>query len=81
MTERQDTLLRPLLSFGKASILDYAQEKNILYNEDSTNEDVEYVRNRVRHEILPQMEKINPMVRETLSSFSEYARELDYMTE
>lgn len=81
MVERQDALLRPLLSFGKAAILTYARENNIIYNEDSTNEDVEYVRNRVRHEILPQMEKINPMIRETLSNFSEYTRELDSMIE
>lgn len=81
MAERQDTLLRPLLGFGKSAILSYARENTIAYNEDCTNEDVEYVRNRVRHEILPQMEKINPMVRETLSNFSEYARELDDMVE
>ncbi len=81
MTERQGTLLRPLLDVGKSEIRSYAETEGIEYREDSTNLDSQYVRNRVRNEILPQMEKINPSVRETLADFSEYASQLDRMME
>jgi tRNA(Ile)-lysidine synthase len=79
--ERQGVLLRPLLAIEKSKLLSYAQKNAISFREDSTNEDLEYVRNRVRHEIIPQMEIINPMVRKTLANFAGYARELDQMTE
>jgi len=66
---------------GKSELMNYARKNAILYREDGTNEDLAYVRNRVRHEIIPQMEKINPIVRETLANFAAYARELDHMIE
>lgn len=81
MSERQDSLLRPLLSVGKVELLEYARTNGIEFREDSTNADSEYVRNRVRNEILPQMEAINPMVRDTLADFAGYARSLDIMVE
>lgn len=81
MMERQDSLLRPLLSVGKAELLEYARVHGLHYREDSTNADSEYVRNRVRNDIIPQMEAINPMVRDTLADFAEYARSLDRMVE
>lgn len=81
MAERQGTLLRPLLETGKSEIRSYAGSRGIEFREDSTNADSQYVRNRVRNEILPQMEAINPMVRDTLSDFSAYAEKLDRMIE
>lgn len=81
MSERQDSLLRPLLSVGKTELLEYARSHGIEFREDATNADSEYVRNRVRNEILPQMEAINPMVRDTLADFAKYARSLDGMIE
>ena len=74
-------LLRPLLDCTKSTIQTYASGMNIEYREDSTNEDSRYVRNRVRNEILPQMEQINPNVRDTLAHFATYAGQLDRMME
>jgi tRNA(Ile)-lysidine synthase len=81
MAERQGTLLRPLLEASKASIRSFAETRGIAYREDSTNADSRYVRNRVRNDILPQMEAINPSVRDTLADFAEYAGKLDRMVE
>lgn len=59
-------IVRPLLSFSRAQLDDYAQEYGLLFREDSTNAEVEFVRNKIRHQILPVLEKINPGIRQTL---------------
>ena len=81
MMERQGVLLRPLLDCTKSAIQAYASSMNIEYREDSTNADSRYIRNRIRNEILPQMEIINPKVRDTLTNFATYAGQLDRMME
>ncbi len=79
--ERQGVLLRPLLTLKKSEIREYAESVGIGFREDSSNEDSKYLRNRIRNEILPQMEQINPSVRDTIADFAVYAKELDAMME
>lgn len=55
-------IVRPLLDVTKENILTYLAAKHILYCVDSTNEDVQYQRNRIRHRIIPELEVINPNV-------------------
>lgn len=45
-------VIRPLLGFTKAEILGYAKTNNLKWREDSTNNNDEYLRNYVRHQIL-----------------------------
>ncbi len=47
-------VLRPLLPFDKAGIITYAGLRNLPYREDSTNSDLRFSRNFVRHELMPQ---------------------------
>jgi tRNA(Ile)-lysidine synthase TilS/MesJ len=70
-----------LLSITKLEIREYAQEHTIPYREDITNSDLHYPRNRIRGHIIPEMEAINPNIRETLSDFAKYARDLDVLME
>ena len=56
--KENDKILRPLLEYSKAEIIKYAKENNIKYREDSSNTDIKYVRNYIRHEILPRLEEI-----------------------
>ena len=49
-------LVRPLLDYPKSQILDYAVTNSIEWREDSTNCDVRYTRNHIRHNILPRMD-------------------------
>lgn len=51
---RRDAIIRPLLPFTKAEILTYANLQGLPYREDSTNTDISFSRNFVRHELLPQ---------------------------
>ena len=53
-------VVRPLLDVTKENLLAYIGTKHISYCVDSTNEDVRYQRNRIRHRIIPELEAINP---------------------
>ena len=48
-------LIRPLLSFSKNEIKDYAVDHQLTWFEDSTNQSNDVLRNRIRHEIVPQL--------------------------
>ncbi|HEX9153534.1 MAG TPA: tRNA lysidine(34) synthetase TilS [Candidatus Saccharimonadales bacterium] len=48
-------VLRPLLHTPKCEIMDYARSHSIKWHEDSTNQSDQYLRNYVRHHILPKL--------------------------
>ena len=52
--------IRPLLKVTREEIETYLRQQKIPWMTDSTNQELEYTRNRIRHKILPEMEKINP---------------------
>lgn len=68
---RNGHIIRPLLPFSKAELMQYATEKRIPWREDSSNSGVEYRRNRIRHEIIPLLKTLNPSIAETLVRFGE----------
>ena len=47
--------LRPLLTMTKVEVVNYAIEHHLNWNEDSTNENMRYLRNRIRHQIVPML--------------------------
>ena len=51
---------RPLLPFTKKEITAYAEKNNFAWQEDSSNQKDAYLRNHIRHNIIPEFEKINP---------------------
>ncbi len=57
MLPKKDGIIRPLLFAERRDIENYLQQKNITYCQDSTNEEMEYSRNRLRHDILPLIER------------------------
>lgn len=63
---RQQDIIRPLLAIRHADALNYCQRHHIIPVEDSTNSDTRFLRNRIRHELLPDLEAINPGFRATL---------------
>lgn len=64
---------RPLLPLSKVSLVRYAIDNNLSWKEDSTNDDVRYTRNYIRHGILP---KLDTKSRKKLVALSEKQREL-----
>src|SRR5690606_19306938 len=57
-----EKVIRPLLRFSRQEIEAFAREKRIHWREDSSNVDSKYMRNRIRHQIIPIMESINPQL-------------------
>ena len=54
------TIFRPLLDVSREDINSYVEENALPYVEDETNTDTVYTRNRLRHELLPLLEKLSP---------------------
>ena len=61
-------IFRPLLSVPKSEIMDYLQLRKLEYSEDSTNSDTDYLRNDIRHNIMPL---ISDTERDILSRIAE----------
>jgi tRNA(Ile)-lysidine synthase len=66
MAARTDDLARPLLTITHAEAVMYCAERGWEPRHDETNDDLIYQRNRVRHELLPALERYNPNLRQTL---------------
>lgn len=70
------TIIRPLLSVRRAELELYLRNLNQPWREDSSNQDFRMARNRVRHRVLPMMEReLNPSIQETLADTAEIARD------
>lgn len=67
IANKNGNIIRPLLCFNRAEIDDYVKENNISYREDLSNSDTKYTRNLIRHTIIPELEKINSALIETLN--------------
>ena len=55
-----DTIARPLLNFSRSEILEYAIAKGLQWREDSSNAETKYLRNKIRHEIVPLLKELHP---------------------
>ncbi len=74
------SIIRPLLKTRRKLLESYLREIGQDWREDSSNRDLRHARNRVRHGIVPRLERtLNPAVRETLGETADIARsEEDY---
>lgn len=52
-------IVRPLLVFSREEIKQFALENNIDWREDASNEATKYVRNKIRHQIIPKLKELN----------------------
>jgi tRNA(Ile)-lysidine synthase len=76
----EGVIIRPLIETARADIETYLTSKGIGWIEDSTNELREIQRNRIRLDLIPELETYNPRIRETLSRTSDIMRiEEDYI--
>ncbi|MDD2510453.1 MAG: tRNA lysidine(34) synthetase TilS [Syntrophomonas sp.] len=78
---RKGQLLRPLLALSKAEIVHYLDENQIPYCLDQSNKDLSFLRNRIRCELIPYLQKAyNPRIIESLNQLAGIARdENDYL--
>jgi tRNA(Ile)-lysidine synthase len=68
-------VIRPLLDCPKEELLLFLKESGVSFQTDRSNRSVRFTRNRVRHELLPWIEKnLNPSIRETLAVLAKRVR-------
>lgn len=57
---QNELVIRPLLNFSRQQILDYAHANEIAWREDSSNASDYYLRNKIRHDLVPILKELNP---------------------
>jgi tRNA(Ile)-lysidine synthase len=72
----EERIVRPLIEIDRAEVLGYLQSAGHAWREDSSNRNLALARNRLRHEVLPQLEREgNPGLAARLSQVAEWARD------
>jgi len=68
------TLVRPLIRVRRQAVEDWLRAHHQPWQEDSSNQDLRHVRNRIRHQLLPRLSRFNPRLVETACEMAEIAR-------
>lgn len=72
-----ENIVRPLLPFTRAQIEAFAKQEDIIWREDASNASRKYLRNKLRHEVVPILKEINPQLldsfQNTLSNLNDTA--------
>ena len=71
---RRDGVIRPLIDVSRAEVLAFLERAGLSYDRDETNENPRFSRVRVRAEVLPVLERMNPCVRRSLARLATAAR-------
>ncbi len=75
--EGEVTILRPLLPFSRAQLQVYAGQRSLRWREDASNIDVVFLRNRIRHELMPLLRtRFNPAFEQSLLRLATIAAQL-----
>ena len=72
---KQGMIIRPLLFANKKMIREYAEENKLAWREDSSNLTDKYLRNNIRHHIIPALKKLNVGFEKTLSKELSYFKD------
>ncbi len=68
-------LIKPLLGLSRQEIIEYAAAQGLQYRSDSSNASPDHTRNRIRHELIPLLEKsFNPQIRDAILRLAEQCR-------
>lgn len=73
--EANKSILRPMLPFSRQDILEYAKENNIFWREDSSNASDKYLRNKIRHHIVPLLKELHPTFLDNFIKTQEYLKQ------
>lgn len=66
--EINNRFVRPLLPFSREQIVDYAKANKLEWRVDSSNASTKYLRNKLRHEVIPILKEINPSLLQSFQS-------------
>ena len=67
-------IVRPLIEIERSEVRQFLLQRGLAWREDSTNSSLQFARNRIRHELLPQIAREwNPAIGETLANTADWA--------
>ncbi|WP_406683434.1 tRNA lysidine(34) synthetase TilS [Seonamhaeicola sp. MEBiC1930] len=66
--EINNKFVRALLPFSRENVIDYAKANNLIWRVDSSNASTKYLRNKLRHEVIPILKEINPSLLQSYQS-------------
>jgi len=77
----KNVIIRPLLNTSRKEILEYLKANKLKYRTDITNKDIKIFRNKIRHRLIPYLEKnYNPNIKKTLADMAlVIADDYDYL--
>lgn len=73
--QRRDAIIRPMLNVSREEVLEYLQENRLPHREDGTNREDNCLRNRLRHHVMPLLQKENPALLGSLGQMTELLRQ------
>jgi tRNA(Ile)-lysidine synthase len=74
-----DRVIRPLLRFSRQEIETYAKQNAVAWREDSSNASTKYLRNKIRHDLIPVLKDINPDFLRSFQTTQAYLQEAQQM--
>jgi tRNA(Ile)-lysidine synthase len=79
--EKNENIIRPLLQFSRQEIEEYGQANEIQWREDSSNTSDKYLRNKIRHHLVPMLKELNPNFLSAFHKTQNYLQEAQDMVE
>ena len=79
--ERNQNIIRPFLKFSRETILHYANSKNWVWREDQSNSNTKYLRNKIRHEVVPILKTINPNITEQVYKTTMFLKDTQHLVD
>lgn len=70
--EINGNIIRPLLPYTRMNLQEYATSKSIQWREDSSNASTKYIRNKIRHQIVPLLKELHPTFMENFKVTQEH---------
>lgn len=79
--QQNEQIIRPLLVFSRADIENYAKDNNIKWREDSSNASDKYLRNKIRHHVVPILKGLNPTFLDSFQKTQTYLQDAQLLVE
>jgi tRNA(Ile)-lysidine synthase len=74
--ELNEKIVRPLLNYSRKDILNYAKAEKLIWREDGSNTSLKYLRNKIRHEVIPKLKETNPTFLENFKRTQQHLRDV-----
>lgn len=78
---QNESVIRPLLAFSREEIFNYATANAIQWREDSSNSSDKYLRNKIRHDLVPILKELNPSFLTSFQNTQKYLNDAQVMVE